>query len=1129
MKITSSYLLYIIVFISAFPLQVSAQKIHFEKVHGAEDEIGTLVQGMTQDAKGFLWIASINGLFKYDGFQYTSYRNQPQDSSSLAFNNLECIAADNKGFIWIGHYHGRAGLERLDPSTGIFKHFQHNPKDPTSISSDSISALIQARDGTIWVGTNAGLDKYDPATNSFSHFRSNPNDSGSLSSNQVRVLYEDKQGIIWIGTGNAFSSENPRSEGGLNRLDVKTGKITRYLHKDSDPHTLTDNRIRAIFEDSRGDFWVGSCGDGLHKMNRENGSFDRLGYNPAYPNRLSRPPFRSQLQNVTDHITFITEDIRGRLWIGTFAGGINVYDPSNGKMLHFGAKEDSEERLDNNGFWTAYTSRDGVIWISTWGSTLYKVNPNPIRVPYVQIGKLVNTLFEDHKNGLWLGTLQGLVYKDSTGKEQVYLVENNPESKENSIYFVEKDGESRLWIGTMNHLYNFDRNTKKFTSFNSGNLGLKSLKADSANAFLKAGNDSLIVNTYGGIAILNTKAGTSSFYPNKPGNSNSLSYKEVFSLAKDKRNNVWAILGLGIGRLDFQTGLFRKYLIRNSVNCLMEDSKGDLWAASHDGLYKYDPSVDDFLNFTDQSEIIPMVIRTSGGIYWIIEDNDQNLWLNSGKGLIKLDKERKDAVLLGKNQGVKGFFENNIGYRKQNGELLFTSLNGYYVFNKKLMELQDSPPVVSISQFLFNELPVSPTKSGILTKPLDQTKEIRLNHNQNTFSFKLSNIDFVSNHEDTRLMYMLQNYEKNWQRANDTRLANYINLPPGKYIFRVKAYNSMGAMSEKNISIVIIPPWWQRWWAYVIYLLIFLAGVWAVDRFQKKRLLSAEQKKAQERELVHAREIEKAYNELRDTQTALIHSEKMASLGELTAGIAHEIQNPLNYVNNFAEINRELISEVISQRDRVEGQIESASNQIEKELLNDIEVNLEKIIHHGKRADAIVKSMLQHSRTSTGKKELIDLNELTKEYLKLAYFGFITKEKAFNAILITHYDETLGSVNIIPQDIGRVLLNLFNNAFYALSQKRKILDAEFEPTLTVSTKKAGNKVEIRVKDNGMGIPEKNKAKIFQPFFTTKAAGQGTGLGLSLSFDVIVKMHGGTLDVESKDGEYTCFIIILPPS
>jgi len=266
--------------------------------------------------------------------------------------------------------------------------------------------------------------------------------------------------------------------------------------------------------------------------------------------------------------------------------------------------------------------------------------------------------------------------------------------------------------------------------------------------------------------------------------------------------------------------------------------------------------------------------------------------------------------------------------------------------------------------------------------------------------------------------------------------------------------------------------------------------------------------------------LQRSLEELKATQTQLIQSEKMASLGELTAGIAHEIQNPLNFVNNFSEVSKELLDEMKEELDN--GNLEEAM-----EIMQDIIQNLEKINHHGKRADGIVKGMLQHSRSSSGSKEPTDINALADEYFRLAYHGLRAKDKSFNATMVSDFDDNIDHVNVIPQDIGRVILNLITNAFYVVDEKKKSGIENYEPTVTVRTKKGIKNIEIKVVDNGNGIPEKILNKIFEPFFTTKPTGKGTGLGLSMSYDIITKGHGGELKVLTKEGEGTEFIILLP--
>ena len=315
----------------------------------------------------------------------------------------------------------------------------------------------------------------------------------------------------------------------------------------------------------------------------------------------------------------------------------------------------------------------------------------------------------------------------------------------------------------------------------------------------------------------------------------------------------------------------------------------------------------------------------------------------------------------------------------------------------------------------------------------------------------------------------------------------------------------------------------QGWLMFsaLVAMLSLLIVLWIISRSRKR--LSLTYKDLQHKnDIIEGQKIkaEETLFQLKAAQSQLIQSEKMASLGELTAGIAHEIQNPLNFVNNFSEVSTELVEEMNDEINK--GNIEEA-----KEIASDLKQNMAKINHHGKRAGDIVKGMLQHSRSSSGTKEPTDINALADEYLRLAYHGLRAKDKSFNASLKTDFDESIGNINIIPQDIGRVMLNLITNAFYVVDEKKKSGIENYEPTVSLTTKKVQSKVEVKVTDNGNGIPQKILDKIFQPFFTTKPTGQGTGLGLSMSFDIVTKGHGGTLTVTTEEGVGTTFTITLP--
>ncbi|MEO6537924.1 MAG: ATP-binding protein, partial [Ferruginibacter sp.] len=412
--------------------------------------------------------------------------------------------------------------------------------------------------------------------------------------------------------------------------------------------------------------------------------------------------------------------------------------------------------------------------------------------------------------------------------------------------------------------------------------------------------------------------------------------------------------------------------------------------------------------------------------------------------------------------------------------------------------------------------------------PYNLPGNLSLPNNQNFLQFQFTQAD-LARPTTASYSYILDGIDKNWSAPNSNPFTeNYLNLPPGKYTFKVISKGLDGKWGKQSaFKFTITPPWYKTWWAYTLWALLILGLLRAYIVFRSRRL-KKENKILEEKVKHRTVQLQKSLEDLQSTQSQLIQSEKMASLGELTAGIAHEIQNPLNFVNNFSEVSIELADELKTEINSSD--LDPGKKKDLDSLIDDLVQNQQKINFHGKRADTIVKGMLQHSRSSSGVKEPTDINVLADEYLRLSYHGLRAKDKSFNATMETDFAEGLQKINVVSQDVGRVILNLITNAFYSVTEKKKTLlnttGQQYEPTVWVSTKKINDNIEVSVKDNGMGVPQKVLDKIFQPFFTTKPVGQGTGLGLSLSYDII-KAHGGELKVENKEGEGADFIIQLP--
>ncbi|MDX2047631.1 MAG: two-component regulator propeller domain-containing protein [Chitinophagaceae bacterium] len=1079
----------------------------------------------TQDSKGYMWFGAI-GLHRYDGYSYKSYFNNPGDSTSLAYNRIQAIFADSKDIIWVGTNGG--GLDRLDPETGIFTHFRNDSSDSKTISHDWISAIMEDREGKIWVGTEGGgLNRLDPKTGSITRFRHDPNDSNSLSNDEVRALYQDRQGTIWVGTGFPWTGDPKWKKGGLNRFNPAKQNFTRFLHDPKDPSSLIDNRVWTIYEDSKGRFWVGTAGDGLHTMNREKGSFERHRYNAADPNGLSRSPVRNTISWVDDLITFIGEDAAGAMWIGTISGGLNRYDPVTKKMHHYiSLKENATDKSQITFLSWGFISKDGVLWVA--GSEgVYRLDPLHKKIPYKDIGSPVQSLLQDRSGKLWLGTDQELIVYDSARinkKRFIHDASDTASLSFNSVGSIFEDRQGTIWIGTGIGLNRYDQQSQKFKRYLNNPAEWIAASVNNISVIYEDRQGSFWIGTEEGLVLMNRQTGTYTNFRHSTNSTLGEVKSTVKCISEDKAGYLWiGTYENGLKRFDKRSKKFEHYLPGTNVQSIIEDKDSTLWIGTNRGLYSYNPVKNSFILYTNQDAGLTGDIA----VYQMLEDDQQSLWINTGIGLFRLRHDRSEAGLFGKRHGIfaSNYTTQSNCFKGKDGELFFgyNLGTGYYSFFPEQLKGNTTAPDLHISAFRLGDQLIKPGKGSPLSLPLSQTKEIRLNYNQNVFSFEFAAIHY-SSPEDNRHLFMLENFDNDWRKAGEEKAAYYYKVPPGKYIFRVKAASSNGVWVERSIDIIISPPWWKTWWAYCIYGLLLIAAVFTIHRIQKKRVIEKERERTRERELAQAKEIEKAYAELKSTQAQLIQSEKMASLGELTAGIAHEIQNPLNFVNNFSEVSRELIDELKSQKEKLK-------KEEQDEILNDLDANLEKINHHGKRADAIVKNMLQHSRKSTGQKELTDINALADEYIRLAYHGMRAKDKSFNATIETDFDKTIGTINIIPQDIGRVILNLVNNAFYAAPLSAtgggfKDPDYKHEPTIWVSTKKVGDKVLISVKDNGPGIPPKILDKIFQPFFTTKPTGQGTGLGLSLSYD-IVKAHGGEIKVNTKEYEGTEFTIVLP--
>ena len=1078
----------------------------------------TTISGLAQDNYGNIWIASNNqGLYKYNSDDFKLYNHQRDDENTIISDRLECIYAAKNGIIWIGSFAN--GLSRLDPIDDQFTNFVHDADDPLSIRSNGVRRIAEDQEGRIWVSTLKGLDYYDPETQTFHRDFQESEATELLSQAHIRTLYLDRSGILWAGASSPFFGE--QSVGGLFRIDPKELTVQRYFSSD-DPKSLNNDIVTAIYEDSRGVFWVGTAEDGLHTMDRELGVFQRHLNVPGAPNQLSRPPVRGY-SYASDHIRFILEDKFGRIWIGTMNNGINLYDPRNGSIIHLTEERDDEYGLPINDFWSALRTEDGLLWFGAWspgdtGSKMLRVNLSPIHLGYNDWGAPIYS-FVDQGAGtsVYMGSSNSIIRVNE--RDEITNVHYLDEEEIQSIDHLSRDGNSNLWgctdLGLL--FYNPRRNQHKLYSLVDDRLAVGELLELTSTAVISP--DSILVSTNNGLFLFDPRIEEFERIEFQPDIDLITERAGLYInlVYVDSKNRIWVGFGnYGLYLLENDLKTFKSYRFLSAIQdgpyAIREDKNGRLFVGNwRSGLKLYREEQDDFLQLTDRNGLLKAESRVTD-LSFI---TDSTFWLVTNAGLIDYNMNSGSSSLI----ELKELEEYEI-----TSDQFFTSINGFSYVGTSYGFIKYKPEE-------FDELRTitsSPRITKIFTGDQNITswfgergKSINLKHDQNDLSFGLSYIDFISGSREKKIEYQLAGYEDRWRDGKNDEEVYYYKLPHGKYSFQVRKLGSDGNWKEDKVDFQIHPPWWLSWWAYCLYALGGLFLGWLIHRSQKARTIRKEREKARERELAQAKEIEKAYDELKATQTQLIHAEKMASLGELTAGIAHEIKNPLNFVNNFSEVNEELIEELIEE-------IENGDFEEVKKIASDIKLNEGKIQEHGRRADSIVKGMLMHSRASSDERIPTDINALCDEYMRLSYHGLRARDKSFNAEMSTDFDTSLKEIMVVRQDLGRVLLNLFTNAFYTVDQKRKkSADTEYQPLVSVRTQRLDDRVRIEIGDNGQGMKKEVSDKIFQPFFTTKPTGEGTGLGLSISYDIITKGHDGSIEVQSKQGKGTQFIIEIP--
>ena len=1103
--------------VKAGPPQIGDEKSTLTYKLGERERLeGNNVTCTFKDRSGFLWIATEEGLYRYDGENLLLF-------FKLSFPTLiHNILEDHEGNIWFTE----------QDNYGIY--------DSQIFILDLKSALIEH------------LENYIPMEDRF-----------------YLAIFIDKQDRVWISEISGQIDIIDKKRTFIRYFDAANDTATSLPSPSSFSKLLMSRKtVFGISQDDSDNIWMKTVREGMMIIDIKNRKIRFL--KTAH---FLQPDADSISNLIRTARYFRTQSLKinnNRLWMLTqLPGELIEIDIQKGTVQYF-----SDNNKQRNTFLTAiFIDKQGTLWTSSISNVKNQMStsitllfPNSGRTKFISSNfpekTFISTFTQDNLGQVWIGTSNGLYMVNRNGIKTEHI------GNEMINAFAE-DSNGRFWIAlerVNSSIQIIDPDTKELKVFKNHD----GLRGDSVNNIVSDGSNVAILSNKG-IDLIDVIHGTIGKVEIQNFNSTTISY-----LVKDKAGRLWLSDDTSLNILDLRNGKFYKNITQGikaniRITNIRIDQDGLIWISDYVGLiYVIDP----FKN-TIKFILNALPELTDGGFKLLLPDKFGSMWIGTGSNIYVVNKMR-DSILrfsaqealnsqfiysineydsniyVGTNYGVRIIkpptltkkvwqvqSESNMyGYNNdisalnstivvKNSQFLFvnkgitvvnkalenaippkTYISGIDVFNKPIYFANNEKKYKIDTQHLIGKLPKKIKNSEQEKMHWDSVNDsynlpinLKLPYYQNYLQFHFLQANMGANNT-VWYRYLLQGTDQNWsEETTNTISKNYINLSPGNYSFKVASMYKGIWSKPTEFQFTIEPPWYETFWAYTLYLLIFFATIWIFGHFRTIKLRRANQRL--EEKIAHRTEqLQQSLENLKSTQALLIQSEKMASLGELTAGIAHEIQNPLNFVNNFSEVNQELLEEMESEM--IKGNLDDVKSMV-KEIID----NEQKINQHGKRADAIVKGMLQHSRSSTGIKEPTDINKLADEHLRLSYHGLTAKDKSFNPEMKTDFDNSIGKINIIPQDIGRVLLNLYNNAFYAVNEKKKQQTEDYQPTVSVSSKMMGDNVITAVKDNGNGIPQKTIDKIFQPFFTTKPTGEGTGLGLSLSYDII-KAHGGEI-------------------
>ncbi len=1085
-----------------FHLTLFSNAFLYPQIKNLKFECLSIEQGLSQntvnciyqDSRGFLWFGTQDGLNKFDGYNFTTYKYDPSDSNSPSDNNFLTITEDNNGDLWLGTELG--GMNKYDYQTGKFIKFKHNPDNPNSISSDYVSVIYKDKSGLLWIGTQpGGLDEYNPKTKKIRHYKFNKDDINSLSNNYVYAICEDADGSLWIGTYN-----------GLNKFDKHTGKFTRYFLEKYISAKAKKVPILSLFIERKGLLWIGTAGEGLITFDQKQNTFTRF-------KNLKSDKF--SISN--DVINTIFEDFEGRIWIGT-ENGFNEFDRSQNKFYRYYEDHLDPLSISDNNIVFITEDRSHNLWLGSYNGGVNKLVKGKEKFTHIKSNYIgsknlsVDKIFsfcEDRYGNLWIGTYDGGLNKwDRKTNEFTYYKNSQGNSNSiisNRIWAIFADEYDCLWIGTDNGLDKLDIKTNRFTHYKNNKNDPFGLSDNNINSLYIDDLGNIWIGTWiGGLDCFDRHSNKFYHFKNIPGNDNSIASNAILTTIQDRERNIWiGTWGNGLDKYNPLTQKFSHYTYNskdpksinsNSILSLCEDISGNyIWIGTNgDGLNKLDTRTGKFKHYTVK-EGLPNNI-----VYGILSDDEGNLWLSTNKGICKFNPVKNSFLYYSVKNGLQSNeFNQNAYFKNKKGEMFFGGINGFNVFYPKEITMNKYIPPIVITSFKKFD------KNYSFGKPISEIKEIELSYEDYMFSFDFAALDYTLP-ENNQYAYKMEGLDKDWIQVANNHSATFTNLNPGRYVFRVKGTNSDGKWNEEGISIIINirPPFWQTWWFRII---ITIAIILLLISYFKYRTKKIKQQNIKLEKLVKERtqELNEEISIRKRTEESLKKSEAKLkesndSKDKFFSLMAHDLKSPFSSLLGFSSMLKENLNLMSS---------EEVKNSIS--LLN----------KSVKRIYNLVENLLEWSRLQINR---IEFNPLTLDLKKLA-------NRAINFLEVNALNKRVTISNKISDDtfvycdenmIVSVFQNLISNAIKFTDQGGNVI---------IETRELEDCFEISVSDDGIGIEQNNLEKLFKIDFHHSTLGtgdeKGTGLGLILCKELIEK-NSGHIRVESEIGKGSTFIFSL---